>query len=32
MQTGHKIDGERRITRSLNHKICEFGIARAEGD
>ena len=30
MQTGHKIDGERRITRSLNHKICEFGIAEVK--
>ena len=26
MQTGLEIDGEKRIARSLNHKIYEFGL------
>jgi hypothetical protein len=26
MQTGHKSDGEKRIARSLDHKICEFAL------
>ncbi len=32
MQTGIEIEGEKRIARSLNHKIYKFGIARGEGD
>jgi hypothetical protein len=32
MQTGIEIEGEKQIDRSLNHKICELGIARGEGN
>ena len=32
MQTGFEIDGEKRIARSLDDKIYEFGIATGEGN
>ena len=32
MQTGFEIDGEKRIARSLDDKIYEFGIAKAVGN